>query len=461
VPAVQPRFEEALKSAGLADDYNKHRGRVLERNAIALLTKHLPSCNTYPAIEYFTPDEARDEKIPLKYSKLVEGDGLIVVDDVAIVVEAKSGALSALSRTGHAPRLKGDLGKLVASASRQAARLRDLILRDRGLQLRDRSWLDLSGVSEVHTIAVTLEDLSGITTLTSELVEAGLLHEVALPWAVSLHDLRIISEIIARPAELLLYLRRRTEPEVTKYYHAVDELDLFLYMYRKGLYVEPDPDRVESELPQFGPRSVAERRRRKAQRRTILTSHTDPVDAWYFYQLGVRSTPAEKPRINSPAALLDMVDSLAALGEPGWLSIGATLLEGSSVAQRNFALNGPKLIEMTRRDGREHSLTILGGSRKDDSYVLVWLSVPTAEEFAGERDRIRRYLSAKKHQAQVWRAAAFVYAAESGALVATLFDNRRPGPDEELDAQLHGLRPLGSEMRKTVGIPNFKQRRQR
>jgi hypothetical protein len=48
------------------------------------------------------------------------------------------------------------------------------------------------------------------------------------PWIASLHDLKVISKVIERPAEFLLYLRRRADSGVTDYHRAADEPDLFM-----------------------------------------------------------------------------------------------------------------------------------------------------------------------------------------------------------------------------------------
>jgi hypothetical protein len=49
------------------------------------------------------------------------------------------------------------------------------------------------------------------------------------------------SEVLDRPAEFQLYLQRRTDPGVSKYFWSSDELDLFMLFLRGGLYVEPNP----------------------------------------------------------------------------------------------------------------------------------------------------------------------------------------------------------------------------
>lgn len=165
---------------------------------------------------------------PERSTKRVESDGLLLIDDIAIIIEVKSVALTAEARGGVARRLRGKLRDIVTDAANQAARLRERIMTDRRIRLNDDQWIDVSGIREVHTVAVGLEDLSGVTTATTMLLAAGVLRPDHIPWTVSVHDLRIVCELLDRPSELLLYLRRRTQPAATWKYRAVDELDLFL-----------------------------------------------------------------------------------------------------------------------------------------------------------------------------------------------------------------------------------------
>ncbi|MFJ4519218.1 preprotein translocase subunit SecA [Streptomyces sp. NPDC088816] len=307
LPAIRETFEQRLKDANRWTAYSKHRGTYLEEAAADVLRRHLPQADVHSGFEYFVPDPAAPvpQSEPARYTKRAEGDVLVVADDIAIIVEAKAVALNPRARAGDSMRLRRDLTRIVTDAAAQAQRLRERIETDHGVRLRDGSWLDLAHVREVHTIAVSLEDLSGIVTTTADIVGAGLLPPGNLPWAVSLHDLRTIGELIARPAELILYLRRRTDTETTQKFMAVDELDLFLHFYEGGLYVEPDPDRVARELPQFGPPTVAARRRREAETATLLTSRTDRLDAWYFHQLGHTTVPVEKPAMAADAGVLE------------------------------------------------------------------------------------------------------------------------------------------------------------
>ena len=443
LPAIRERVEQELIKSAHWEPYQQHRGVYLEQESLALLTAHFPTATIHRSIKYFVPNPnaATPESTPDRYTKLVEGDGLLVVDDVAIIVEAKAGALSPASRTGNAARLGADLRKIVTDADGQARRMRDRIREDHGLRLQGNSWLDLQGVREIHAIAVSLEDLSGIATVTSKLVEAGFLAHAEHPWTVSLHDLRIISELVERPAELLLYLRRRTEPEVTRRFHAVDELDFFLEFYATGLYVEPDPAQKAAELPQFGEPAVANKRRFRRQPLKMITSRTDVLDAWYFYELGTRTTPAMKPSFNANAELLPLVDHVTETAQPGWLRTGTTLLEGSSAVQRSAARYSSKLAKATLADRRSHSFTAAGGTRADTSFVIVWMTIGLDETRVMAENRLRTYISAKNHQLQVAIGAGLLFdpkRPESPCF--TTYDNRVSGADAELDAAVVSMR---------------------
>ncbi|MEU4643376.1 hypothetical protein [Micromonospora sp. NPDC023814] len=450
IPAIRERVEEALRFDQRAwDVYSKHRGQYVEQAAADLIVAHLPGCVSHLGLEYFVPATGVETE-PARYTKVVEGDGLLICDDVAIIIESKAVALRAQSRTGDPLRLRQDLRRIVTEAANQSERLRRRILDDGGLRLRDQNWLDLSGVREVHAIAVSLEDLSGIATVTSDLVAAGLLTDSALPWTVSLHDLRIISELIDRPAELLLYLRRRTEPDITRRFHAVDELDFYLHFLAAKLYAEPDPDVVHRELPQLGAPRVRDRRKYRKQQLELLTSRTDALDAWYMHRLGYRRTPADKPRLMADRGLLQLVDDLAARAEPGWLAMSATLLSGDTPTQRRWAGLGERLAGQTRADGRPHSAAMPGGTRRGDSFVLVWMTHPPYGALAAAHAELARYASAKKHQWQLDRSFGLLYNGDTGALVATAYDNRLPGPDPQLDAVVTNMGLMGIEALRTI-----------
>ena len=449
IPSLRENIETRLKGTSAWATYDKRRATFLETAAARYLSAIFPTADVTNSIEYFVPDpkSAKPETMPSEYSKLVESDSLFVVDDVAIIVEAKAGSISDGTRTGDPVKVDRDLKKLIADANDQAQRIRECIRCDGGLQLRDGSWRDLSFVRETYVIAVTLEDFANVTAMTSELEAKGIITSTEHPWITSLHDLRIVSEVIERPAEFVLYLRRRTDPRVTTKFRAIEELDYFMAFLNGKLYVEPDPSVMETELPQFGRARVADKRRFANQPIEIFPSLTDPLDSWYFTELGLRTSAAPKPRMRAEPILLELVDKIAVARESGWLRIGATILNANSASQKRIVNWVRMLTDATKRDGNPHSATIPGGSRFADSFVLTIATRGVTEAVVDACNRLVGYTSAKKHQLKVAMGAGLLLeAGENLSLLCTTYDTRLLETDPALDAMIKsaGLKPAES-----------------
>jgi hypothetical protein len=447
LPAVREVIEARLKAAGRQDAYEKrHRGPWVEKAAIDLLERAFPGAKVYRGFKYFVPDPnaATLQTDPRQYTKRVEGDGLILIDDVALIIEVKAVTLTAEARGGVARFLRGKLRDIVTKAANQAARLRDRMAADGRIRLDDDEWIDVSGVREIHTIAVGLEDLSGVTTATAMLTAAGILSPDCIPWTVSVHDLRAVVELLDQPSELLLYLRRRTHPEVTLKYRAVDELDLFLLFLRRGLYVEPDPRQVAQAVPWAGPPSAADLRRFQAQRPEVVDSYTEPMDAWYESQLNPAAPPADKPRLAADKGLLELVDQVIGTGAPGWLSTATWLLEGDAKLQKTFGGHAADLARRVGADRQRHIATHLLGHHSGKQVLLVWVCLGQGEDIDRAARQLTQYLQAKKHQARAYQAACMLFDPTGKRLLRLLYDNRPIGPDPQLDKEVLrlGLVPI-------------------
>lgn len=454
VDAVRESLETYLKGQPSWNTYAKHRGQLLETRVSKVLGKVLPGAAFRDGFEYYIPNNEMELAIgdPAKYTKRVEGDHLITLDDVAIVVEDKAVALSALSRGGKVTRMRTDLTGILTKAAEQSGRLRDAIMRDGGVQTEDEGWIDLRHIREIHTIVVSLDDLSSVTTATTELVRAGLLDIGNIPWTVSLHDLELIVELVDRPAEFLLYLQRRRNPEVTRMFAASDELDLFLYFFEAGLWVEPDPDQVRVAFPFMPAPTTAERRRYRNQRRGYVTSRTDQLDRWFYgrnQRTGVDPAEYEGPSVDVPkpqmvpSPLADIVDALESRRVPGWLSIGAMLLGHSTTFQQKTISDIKSLLDNPSSDRRGRSLTqpLTGTTHPEEGWLLVWATLPAEVDRASEEKRLRDYLRAKKGQLLLPRGALFLFAESNRELVEVLYDDHTGPLSPELEARVQFLRP--------------------
>ncbi len=452
LPAVREVIETRLKAVSRKDAYERHRGDWVENSAVDLLVGAFPGAKVFRRFNYFVPDPkaATPQTDPDRFTKRVEGDGLILIDDVALIIEVKSVALTAEARGGVARRLHGKLRDIVTNAANQAERFRERIVTDHRIRLDDGQWIDVSGVREIHTIAVGLEDLSGVTTATTMLVGAGILKPDNIPWTVSVHDLRIVTELLDRPSELLLYLRRRTQPEATWKYRAVDELDLFLLFLTRGLYVEPDPRQVAETLPWSGPPTTADLRRFEAQRPELVPSHTEPLDAWYESQLSPAATPADKPQLMADQKLLELVDLITSTKAPGWLSTTTSLLEGNAKVQRTFGRYAADLAKLVGHDRQHHSITHLIGETSGRHVLLVWACHGPNEDADTAASYLSQYLQAKKHQTSAYRATCMLFDPTGKHLRRLLYDNRPMGPDPALDEAAVRLVPIEKMKRGTL-----------
>lgn len=445
--AIREAIEERLKNSPDWNIYDRRRARYLEDDSLHLLRRMLPTADAHAQLEYYGPDPDKSEAAgsPQNYSRKFESDALLILDDVALIVESKAGAIRPHARGGQGRALEQDLQKLVTNASNQAKRLHDLIVKDHGVHLLDRSWLDLSGVRRVHSVVVTLEDLSGLATTASELIARNLLSPDHVPWLVSLYDLNVVSDIVQSPAEFVLFLQRRTNPEIARRYHAFDELDYFMAFLEGGLRGEDEPVQSVFEVPEAGRISPSAEGVTDAEPINMLGSHTDPLDAWYMYTHGNRTEPAPRPEYKAEPKIRQIVDSLAAAGRPGWLSIGAALLDRDSADQKRIVESIDEALERTRDDGMNHTACVVGSGPAAETSTLVFSIAQDASNADAEMDGLVGYVTAKKHQTQSAIGAGLMFdLTEPNVPKRSFYDNRTPAPDSELDqlVETYNLQPL-------------------
>jgi len=457
--------------------YEKRRVTVSEQLSVEYLTKLLGADATHVNLKYFRPnpgvDSAQLASTAVDITSIAEqteSDALFLIEDVAICVEVKGRSVSHQARGGHVQRLTGDLRSTVGDATNQALRLEGLIRTNGGLWVEDKTWLDLSGVREVRSIAVCLDDMGPLGTALDELVRGNVIKSDRFPWIVSLHDLAIIAEVLDRPAEFLLYLRRRTESEVSLNFWAIDELDLFMLFLSGQLYVEPDPDRVSEEFLGVRPPSGGDRHRyRSSAVPTRVMTHTDPLDAWVYYQEGSVEEPAPKPIFEAHPAVLDLVDFLQDGKKPGWFRFSADLLNLAGDAQEKLAGDIKTLITTTKSDGQPHSLFVGFAGAWGYPSLFIGTQLSATAQAAASR-RLAIYGTTKKHQIKSDRALMVLFD-QRGSFRSVRYDNSPPGDRQDLDALSDAMgllppeftaRPIPPSARRTTKRLNAgKKKRQR
>ncbi len=450
--------ESALSSDKKAwQRYDRTRATVSEALAVQAIEKLLRTAPTGVNFKYFAPavggtPEALASNCPdpRTSGKLVESDALFVVDDIALCVEVKGRAVAEAARRGDLTRLETEVANILGSAAGQARRLETLIRSNSGLWREDGSWLDLSEVREIRSVVVGLDYFGPLSIALGDLASTSLLGEGPLPWIASIHDLEVISRVIDRPAEFLLYIRRRSDSGVADHYRSMDELDLFMLFLEGGLYVEPDPDEVRRAHPQTPPASRQDRRQRqKFAIPTFVGTHTDPLDAWMYWVEGHSPYEVEKPTFLTHEWANEIVDFLSQQKAPGWFRFGADLLGLSGDAQATLARNVEGLVDLTRSDGRYH--TMVNGFAGLWGYPSFFVGTTTAAALTESAKRFRTYMLAKKHQLQSDRSLGLLLD-ELGLVRAVVYLNDLPRQDPDLDTLVKelGLQPTS---RRRSGMP--------
>ena len=448
--------ESALKTDAKAwKRYDRIRAEVSEALAVGAVERLVQTPVTHTNLKYFAPKaetEVGDLDVacttPHEVGDQAECDALFIVEDVAICLEVKGRTIAEPARRGDTARLKREIGGTFGGGARQARRLEALIQTNRGVWLEAGSWLDLSGIREVRSIVVGLDFFGPLAVALGDLDRSGLLATGSLPWVASLHDLEVISKVIDRPAEFLLYLRRRTDSGVATHYRGADELDLFMLFLEGGLYVESDPDEIRRQHPNAPPPRNRDRRRHQEDARaTIVGTHTDPLDAWMYWLEGTSPYEVDRPTFNTHESARRIVDFLADGRKPGWFRFGADLLGLEGRAQKKLGDHLRELVQQTRHDNRWHSLV--------QGYAGLW-GYPTF--FAGTKPRshsraeavgkLRSYMAAKKHQVESDRSLGLLLNLEH-EIVQVIYMNDPPQEDPELDdlGAAIGLDPAGQSRR--------------
>lgn len=461
VDYVRRIIERKIKEVGgrAWDRYGRHRDQFAEKQARKLLATLLDvSSPTYPSLKYLAPpqdnpscDLTQTANNPKSYAHTVEGDGLFVIGDVAICLETKAGSITDKARSGNVQRMADDLRKTIGEATTQAQRLESLILNNQGLWRDNGKWIDLSGVREVHSIVACLDDFGPLAIAADALVRADLLGGTSIPWIVSLHDLAVTAKVLTTPASFLLYVRRRTEPQAARLFVAVDELDVLMWFVRGELYFEADPDAIHARYPKSPPPTNRDRVRFKKQVPTRIGTLTDDLDSWMYYEEGTSHTPAPRPARSEHSDIERLVAFLQDGHKPGWLRFGADLLNLSSQAQKSVIKNMKDLVKRTRNDRSFHSL--VQGYQSPWGYALLFAAAAPASNLQAF-DRLRIYMTAKKHQLQADCALGFLLD-ENSELIGIDYQNDPYQPDEELDNLIIEMRLVAPDkMPRTMPPPS-------
>jgi hypothetical protein len=331
--ALKPRIENCLRpdhpdsvnsDIRLWERYQKHRSDFLVCRGLNYFRDLLPRAEIYRELKYLIAEDG--------VQKLVELDGLVLFDRYAFLIEGKAGELSSSARRGGQLRLRDDLNQLVAEPHRQALRAsayissaeKPVFQAEDGVTIR----LEKEKYKQFFLITLTLDTLDVFTKEISQLRELGIFGASELPWAVSLSDLRIVTETIRLPTQFTHYLKWRLYLNQQVQISAQSELDWLGYYLAEGPAILKMPEGYDF---------------------MNLTTYTTRFDDFYLYEQGERTIPAARPSQFNPPELMSVLVSLEALDGNGYTAAAESLLNLDFREREQFARELHEFIIKTRR----------------------------------------------------------------------------------------------------------------
>ncbi len=210
------------------------RADWLEEKLAAIVKAALPSAAVHTGVK----------QLDAFGGTLWETDVVAIVDKTVLIFEAKSGKLHPAAGRGAFGTLKTDLQELVAEASKQSLRLKQLLdgATDPVHLISDQGALviDPGLVRSVSRLNVLLEPVGPLLAHWPRLVAAGLLKADAdLAPSMTIFELETVLEVLPYQLERCFYLARRAEFERNATYTA-DELDLLAFYLHNQFNVGED-----------------------------------------------------------------------------------------------------------------------------------------------------------------------------------------------------------------------------
>ncbi len=169
-------------------------------------------------------------------------DVLVLHDRNVFIVQCKAKRLRYDSKIGKDSKLiRDDLNKAVKESFDQGIRARDYFSKNQPAIIEVNHTnieVDSKQISDIFLLSVTLGSYPHlITRLANINPTLKLFSDNQYPWAISLFDLGVVTELIESPAMFIHYAKRRLAVERTKFDILADEIDLLGEVQSKSVEI--------------------------------------------------------------------------------------------------------------------------------------------------------------------------------------------------------------------------------
>lgn len=212
------------KNGSITNKINDIQKDLSEELPFKLFKTILPTARTYQNIFYKAPVGANGK------NEWCECDGIILFDDVMIIIEVKGGALSPVSPFSDEEAYKKSLNDLTKNPYEQSLRFFEEYKKAEKIEIyqkeskkRYKMITAIEDIKFIQACCVTIDDFNEIA---SRIEKTEFIQSSDLPvWCVSVNDLRVYPELFSSPSLFLNYLYQRSHATRNPYIKLNDELD--------------------------------------------------------------------------------------------------------------------------------------------------------------------------------------------------------------------------------------------
>jgi hypothetical protein len=312
------------EGTGLAKKYSDH----VETVATGLLSQILRPDFGVSQVYYPNPDRP---------GELTEVDTLLGVDDVLLIVEVKSGGLSAAASRGAPMSLASALSDLIIAGQHQSERAERYIKSSPEALFYDETGKEVvhrlraANYRRMFRVVVTAENLGwvGARIAALSVLDPGL--SQSYPWHVSLDDLRIIAALFAgKNIDFAHFLEQRLRASAHAALSQHDEIE-HVALYQK-----------QNQYHDFSAGNMTQV--------SFDPSYMRDIDIYLAARYAGESV--SPPEQSLPPNMLRLIEALRASGVPGRFEAGSVLLSMGSGGRNEFNASLAAL-EPRRAAGRQ------------------------------------------------------------------------------------------------------------
>ncbi len=276
-------LESILKENNLdyyKDKFYKKRDTYVEQESMSILEGMLQGSKSYSSLHYKLTEDGSDR---------FEIDGIVLLNDCILVVEAKAGALPPSAKRGSVLAFRGKMEEVLRKAHKQTLQTIMYIQSSQKAVFENRRGdvvLTIKGseYNKVFPVIVSLDTLYWVGCNLQLAYDLGLLVSKEWPWVVALDDLRVFSEIMDDSSIFFQYLEKRITINDQPIW-AADELDIMMHYLENRLFFSDEQFKDNTLL--------------------ILPPLTEQLDAYYHTKSNGKSL-VPKPEMVIPPRIVNL-----------------------------------------------------------------------------------------------------------------------------------------------------------